>query len=156
MPSQTLDRQTLDTRNPRQANKIWEREKRQTYIMWFRIVYLRCQRERERGTLENPPCMIDWVIKVKILILVKFGMCTLVSRVHMMFYILTKWFAVPGIQSTHDKHNKIKSVLTFRILHFISMEYFYNKLSMFVLLILKNTNISVFGQWLWKMLLHSC
>ena len=42
--------------------------------------------------------------------LIKFIMCTLVSRVHMKFYILTKWYTAPGIQGTHDKLNQILDV----------------------------------------------
>ena len=33
--------------------------------------------------------------------MVKFVLCTLVSRVHMTFYILTKGDTVPGNQGTH-------------------------------------------------------
>ena len=35
-------------------------------------------------------------------------MCTLVSRVHMAFYISTKRYTVPENQGTHDKLNKIQ------------------------------------------------
>ena len=35
-------------------------------------------------------------------------MCTLVSRVQMTFYILTKGHTVPGNQGTHDKLNQIQ------------------------------------------------
>ena len=35
--------------------------------------------------------------------LVKFVMCTLVSREHMTFYILTKGYTVTENQGTHDK-----------------------------------------------------
>ena len=37
--------------------------------------------------------------------LVKFVMCTMVFRVHMTFYTLTKGYTVPGNQDTHDKLN---------------------------------------------------
>ena len=37
--------------------------------------------------------------------LVKIVMCTLVSRVHMTFYMLIKGYTVPGFQGTHDKLN---------------------------------------------------
>ena len=33
-----------------------------------------------------------------------FVMCTIVYRVHMNFYKLTKGYTVPGNQGTHDKH----------------------------------------------------
>ena len=39
--------------------------------------------------------------------LVKFVMNTLVSRVHMKFYILKKGYIVPENQGTHDKLNQI-------------------------------------------------
>ena len=39
--------------------------------------------------------------------LVKFVMCTLVSRVQMTFYILTKVCTVPGNQGKHYKLNEI-------------------------------------------------
>ena len=39
--------------------------------------------------------------------LVKLVMCTLVSRVHMSFYILTKEYTVSGNQGTHDKLNQV-------------------------------------------------
>ena len=39
--------------------------------------------------------------------LVKFVMCALVSRVHMMFYTLRKGYTVPGNQGIHDKLNQI-------------------------------------------------
>ena len=35
-------------------------------------------------------------------------MCTLVSRVHMTFYIFIEGHTVPGNQGTHDKLNQIK------------------------------------------------
>ena len=41
-------------------------------------------------------------------ILVKFFMCALVSRVHMMFYVLIKKYTVPGNQGPHDKLNQIQ------------------------------------------------
>ena len=41
--------------------------------------------------------------EIKISDLVKFVMCTLVSMVHMTFYILTYGYIVPGNQGTHDK-----------------------------------------------------
>ena len=37
-----------------------------------------------------------------------FFMCNLVSREHITFFILTKVYAVPGNQSTHDKSNQIQ------------------------------------------------
>ena len=37
-------------------------------------------------------------------------MFTLVSRVHMTFYILEKGYTVPGNQGTHDKLNQIPKV----------------------------------------------
>ena len=40
--------------------------------------------------------------------LVKFVMCTMVSRVHMTFDILTKGYIVPGNQGTYDKLNQIQ------------------------------------------------
>ena len=42
--------------------------------------------------------------------LVKFVMCTLVSRLHMTFYIITNGYPVPGNQGTHAKLNQIKKV----------------------------------------------
>ena len=39
--------------------------------------------------------------------LVIFVMCTLVSRVHMTFHILTKGYIAPGNQGTYDKLNQI-------------------------------------------------
>ena len=41
--------------------------------------------------------------------LVKFVICTLASRVHMTFYILTKGHIVPGNQGTHDKLSQIQA-----------------------------------------------
>ena len=40
--------------------------------------------------------------------LLKFVMCTLVSRVHITFYILKKEYTVPGNQVKHDKLNQIQ------------------------------------------------
>ena len=40
--------------------------------------------------------------------LVKFVMCTLVSRVYMTFYILTKGYTFPRNQGTYDKLNQIR------------------------------------------------
>ena len=40
--------------------------------------------------------------------LVEFVMCTLVFRVHMTFYSLTKGYTVPGNQGIHDKLNQIR------------------------------------------------
>ena len=42
---------------------------------------------------------------------VKFVMCSLVSRVHMTLYILTKGYTVPGNQDTLDKLNRIYNFL---------------------------------------------
>ena len=42
--------------------------------------------------------------------LVKFDMGTLVSRVHLTFYILTKGYMVSGNLGTHDKLNQIRFV----------------------------------------------
>ena len=42
--------------------------------------------------------------------LVKFVVCTLVSRVQMTFSILTKTWTVPGNQGTHDKLNLIQNL----------------------------------------------
>ena len=42
--------------------------------------------------------------------LVKFVMCTLVSRVHIPFYKLFKGYTVPGNQSAHDKLNQFEKV----------------------------------------------
>ena len=44
---------------------------------------------------------------VQISDLVKFVMCALVSRVHIMFHKLTKGYIVPGNYSTHGRLNKI-------------------------------------------------
>ena len=49
--------------------------------------------------------------------LVKLGMCTLVSKVHMTFYILTKGYTVYGNQGTHDKLNQIQYLHTVEQLH---------------------------------------
>ena len=35
-------------------------------------------------------------------------MCAMVSRIHMMFYILIKGYTVPENQGTHDKYNQIQ------------------------------------------------
>ena len=40
--------------------------------------------------------------------LIKFVICTLVSRVHMASYALTKGFTVPGNQDTHNEINQIQ------------------------------------------------
>ena len=50
-------------------------------------------------------------MKANVSDLVKFVICTLVSRVHMMFYILTKGYTVFGNQGTHDKLNQIHDVI---------------------------------------------
>ena len=53
------------------------------------------------------------MVKVdKILDLVKFVMCTLVSRADMTFYILIKMHTVPEHKGTHDKLNQIKIFCT--------------------------------------------
>ena len=44
---------------------------------------------------------------LKFVDLINFVMCTLVSRVHMTFYILKKGYIVPGNQGTFDKLNQI-------------------------------------------------
>ena len=41
---------------------------------------------------------------------VKFEVYILVSRVHMMFYILTRGDTVPGNQGTHEKPNQIRYI----------------------------------------------
>ena len=43
-------------------------------------------------------------------IIIKFVMCILMSRVHMTFYIPTKGYTVPGNQVTHDKLNQIPNM----------------------------------------------
>ena len=43
--------------------------------------------------------------------LVKFFMCTPVSRVQMTFYVQTKRYTVPGNQGTQDKLNQIQRIL---------------------------------------------
>ena len=40
--------------------------------------------------------------------LVKFVICALVSRVHMMFYTLRKGYIAPGNQGIHDKLDQIQ------------------------------------------------
>ena len=50
---------------------------------------------------------LAWLRGKGFLDMVKFVMCTMETRVHMMFYILTKGYTVPGIQGTHDKLNQI-------------------------------------------------
>ena len=54
---------------------------------------------------------INWIrapkIIMKFLDLVKFVMCALVSRVHMMFFTLRKGYTVPGNQGIHDELNQI-------------------------------------------------
>ena len=47
---------------------------------------------------------------MEILDLVKFVMCTLVSRVHLTFYMITKGHTVPGNHGTHDKLNQIQNL----------------------------------------------
>ena len=46
--------------------------------------------------------------------LVKFVMCTLVSRKHMTFYVLTKVCTVPGNQGTHVKPNQVRKFIVFK------------------------------------------
>ena len=53
-------------------------------------------------------CAKIWQFFVDHLELVKFVMCILVSRVHMMFYILTKGYTIPGNRGKHDKLNQIQ------------------------------------------------
>ena len=44
---------------------------------------------------------------IQFLDLVRYVICTLVSRIHMPFHILTEGYTFPGNQGTHDKLNQI-------------------------------------------------
>ena len=48
----------------------------------------------------------------EILILVKFVMCTLVSRVHMTFYIPTIGYTLSGNQGKYDELDQVRSTRT--------------------------------------------
>ena len=55
----------------------------------------------------------------KLLDLVKFVMCTLVSRVYITFYILSKGYTVPENQCTHNKLNQIQVIYRFKKFEYV-------------------------------------
>ena len=59
-----------------------------------------------RNGKQNAKLVEDWDV-------IKFVMCTLVSRAHMTFYILTKWYTVPVNQGTYNKLNQIRRLYCF-------------------------------------------
>ena len=56
-----------------------------------------------RNGKQNAKLVEDWDV-------IKFVMCTLVSRAHMTFYILTKWYTFLGHQGTNNKINQIHNL----------------------------------------------
>ena len=74
-------------------------------MRYFRTYLWLCTIFKTTNIVINHLNTIQAITKVD---LVKFVMCTQVSRVHMMFYILTKGHTVPENRGTHDKLNQIE------------------------------------------------
>ena len=53
---------------------------------------------------------LNFLLYFKLRDLDKFLICTLETRVHVTFYILTKEYTVPGNQDAHDKLNQIQQI----------------------------------------------
>ena len=72
--------------------------------------------EKKHGIHRHGSCILGFFCSpdltgLLMLDLVKFVICTLASRVHMTFYILTKRYTVPGNQGIHDKLNQIPIIV---------------------------------------------